>query len=722
MKSVTVVPVSDVAVEGVPVVTGKVEKKAGKRVGYNYIIVKSYKESQKNDVVKCLYIKSLTKFGFCVIKEGSYGDTKDKEGRDIIDRLKWQKTLHEALQHTLRMPKLLGYFEERGNYYMVIGHVRGKALQKVMAEERKGLRQSLIKGDKTGRRFLSYIDQICALLEVLHAKGVVHRDATPNNYMVTPGGKVALIDMEMCYSLPLKYPTPAFQLGTYGYMSLQQQATKVPTTAEDIFALGAIILQMWSGISPGKLIGEPHEALSQKIRFFIPDKQVADLITECLLPEDDKRPDASTVRKVMQQYTTDLRMGVKRPVYEIPVLTPSIILDVVQSSIRTLTTPLLTDAEKGWFADDMEAPTDEKEKHKLRKSWYASYSRGASGVIYMLARAKQVGLDISIAIRDVEKGLDAIRKRYIDRIANASVGLHFGSSGIAASLAFAIRAGFIEATDEHLEWIDLLLENKKEEEGMLSGVAGQGMANLVCRSFLNPVKLQQRLEEHAQFLANKQEADGSWPNGYRRQKFTKKKINKVTKGFGIGMAGHIYFLLELRKQYNQNKDAVEMAELGLQWLIKKAKYFKGTVSWRTSKDKELSYGWRDGTAGIALVFIKAFEVTNNPKYKLYAEKTLHSIPAFLTDSNIGQLSGLSGIGEVYLEAYRIFKNKEWYERAGWIVQVIIQMKRQHPKYGTYWLVEHEREPVANFMIGNSGVMHFLLGYCYPDAWRFPLMG
>src|SRR5690242_18097136 len=99
---------------------GKVEKKAGKRVGFNYIIVKSYKESQKNDVVKCLYIKSLTDFGFCVIKEGSYGDTKDKNGRDIIDRLKWQKQLHEELQDKIPMPRLLGHFEEGGNYYLII--------------------------------------------------------------------------------------------------------------------------------------------------------------------------------------------------------------------------------------------------------------------------------------------------------------------------------------------------------------------------------------------------------------------------------------------------------------------------------------------------------------------------------------------------------------------------------------------------------------------------
>src|SRR5687768_1680820 len=100
-------------------VKGKVVKKSGKRIGYNYIILKSLKESQKNDVVKCLYIKSLTNFGICVIKEGTFGDSKDKEGRDIKDRLIWQKQLHELLQDKVRVPRLLGSFEENGNYYLV---------------------------------------------------------------------------------------------------------------------------------------------------------------------------------------------------------------------------------------------------------------------------------------------------------------------------------------------------------------------------------------------------------------------------------------------------------------------------------------------------------------------------------------------------------------------------------------------------------------------------
>ncbi|WP_350340011.1 protein kinase domain-containing protein [Paraflavitalea speifideaquila] len=141
---------------------------------------------------------------------GSYGDTKDNEGRDIIDRLKWQKELHEQLEDKVRIPRLLGHFEEGGNYYLVIEHIRGKALQKVCSENRTVLREAIITGNKLGKQLLSYLIQITDILSVLHGQKIVHRDATPNNYMVTPGGRVALIDMEMCYALDTQFPTPHF--------------------------------------------------------------------------------------------------------------------------------------------------------------------------------------------------------------------------------------------------------------------------------------------------------------------------------------------------------------------------------------------------------------------------------------------------------------------------------------------------------------------------------
>lgn len=698
---------------------GKVEKKAGKRVGYHYIIVKSYKESQKNDVVKCLYIKSLTQWGFCVIKEGSYGDTKDKSGRDIIDRLKWQKQLHEELEDKVRMPRLLGHFEERGNYYLVIEHIRGKALQKICNEKRTSLRTSMINGDRLGQQFLNYLIQITDILTVLHAQQIVHRDATPNNYMITPNGKVALIDMEMCYSLKTIFPTPPFPLGTYGYMSAQQESIQVPTTAEDIFALGAIILQVWSGISPGKLTREPLEQLKEKIAFFIPDQQIADIVVRCLKPEDDSRPSAAEVKKVLQQYQTDLKYNAARPLNQSAFFTKKDILATIQESIHTLSTPLLADEEKGWFADDM-APPPGDDKHKLRKQWYASYNRGVTGVMYLLAQAKKAGMEVDSTFLYITKGLELVKSKYIRRIKRASPGLHFGGDGIAAVLAAAIASELIEATDEHLEWVDKLLGKETKIYNITAGMAGQGMANIVCKAFINPNVWHERMDHYIGFLANKQEDNGSWVNGFIKKRYGRKKRKKITLGFAYGMAGIVYFLLELGKYYPDNTDVREMAQAGLKWLTKKAHWKNGSLQWRSSKDKELDYGWANGTAGIALAFIKAYECTGNDNYKRYAIGALRGITPFITDTNIGQWHGLSGLGEVYLEAHRIFGEEEWQQRADWIVQVIMQLKKQHTKHGSYWLVEHERQPVANFMVGNSGVLHFLLRYCYPDKVGYPL--
>lgn len=719
MKASLITVASEISASSETELKGKVQKKAGKRVGYNYIILKSYKQSQKNDVVKCLYIKSLTKFGFCVIKEGSYGDTKDKHGRDIIDRLKWQKQMHQVLQDKVRIPRLLGHFEERGNYYLIIEHIRGKALHKAFWEKRKELRPSLIDGGKLGIQFLDYLVQITDILEVLHGRQVVHRDATPNNYMITHNGKVAVIDVELCYSLEQQYPSPAFKLGTYGYMSPQQEATLTPTTAEDIFALGAIILQLWSGVSPGKIIiNEPLDILRRKVSFFIPDKDVSEMVINCLLPEDSRRPQATQIRGVLQQYKTDLKYKVARTT-NLPVLfTREEIMATVQEGIRTLATPLMADDEKGWFANEL-GPPPADDKHGLRKAWYASYNHGVSGIIYMLAQCKSIGLDTSACQPFIEKGLDLIKVKYVSRIERAFAGLHFGSDGIAAALASAIRNGLIEPNPEHLEWIDKLLEKAKDSVSNTRGVAGQGSANLASKSFISAAKLQERLQRYAELLISKQDQDGSWVIGHYRQKYTRLKKKRVTRGFAEGMSGVVCFLLEFGFGY-QHTESINAARRGLQWLIKQARHKKNTVYWLSAKHKDLNYGWADGTAGIVLAFIKVYELTGESIYKKYAQKGLIGIPETILDNNIGQRTGLSGLGEIYLEAYRVFKENIWFERAGWIAQVIMHLKKEHHRHGTYWLVENERHPTGSFMSDNSGVIHFLLRYSNPDKIGFPL--
>ncbi len=714
MRSATVTTVSQSAAE--TEIKGKAIKKAGKRIGYNYIIVKSLKESQKNDVIKCLYIKSLTDFGFCVIKEGSYGDSKDKHGRDIKDRLIWQEQLHAELQDKVRMPRLLGHFEENGNYYLVMERIKGKPLYKVCREKHGELRDGLLTGTRTGVTFVSYLIQIVDLLNTLHKYHVVHRDATSNNFIIMPNGKVAVIDMELSYSLQQQAPAPPFQLGTYGYMSPEQLKTETPTIKEDVFSAGAVLLQVWTGISPQKLTDVPIETLWEKVQFFIPDKTMADIVVQCLHPDATQRPALSPVYDALVQYKSDLRTKKQRPVTKPVVFTNAQIKQTIQQAIGTLASPLLADEEKGWFSEDIHAEAN-RDKNKINKAWYTSFSKGATGVMYLLNEAKWLGFDTNAADPHIKHTLGLIEKKYMQRITTVSPSLHFGAPGVAATLACAIRDGLIEPQPFFTDWINRLLDRDNPDSGFINGIAGQGIAHWLCHDFLQPEIMKERLDKYVDVLLQNQQKDGSWI--YKEVKGKQKK----RQGFAHGVSGIIYFLLEYAHRY-KNKKALASAEAGLQWLMKKSVHRGDIIQWRTDKNKELMHWWSEGTSGIALAFIKAYICSDNPAnkqtYKQYATGALLNHPKQVIENNLSQSLGLSGLGEIYLEAYRVFQEKEWLERAGWIAQVIMHMKKEHPQHGPFWLVQHERQPTADFMGGNSGVVHFLLRYCYPDAISLPL--
>src|SRR5690606_25684372 len=126
---------------------------------------------------------------------------------------------------------------------------------------------------------------------------------------------------------------------------------------------------------------------------------------------------------------------------------------------------------------------------------------------------------------------------------------------------------------------------------------------------------------------------------------------------------------------------------------------------------ELMPWWCEGQAGIALALLKAYEVLGDERCRQYAEMTLQSYKPALLVSNLSQCHGLAGLGEIYLEAFRILQDEIWLQRATWITNVILHLKNEHSKYGPYWIVESERKPVADFMIGNTGILHYLLRHC-----------
>ncbi|TWI84355.1 protein kinase/lanthionine synthetase C family protein [Chitinophaga japonensis] len=692
---------------------GKVEKKSGKRIGYNYIILKSLKKSQKNDVVKCIYIKGLTNFGICVIKEGSFGDSMDKYGRDIRDRLIWQKQLHETLHRKIPIPGSLGSFEENGNYYLILERVKGKSLHAICKEKNKELRKAVTTGTHLGLNLLDYLLQIVSILDKLHYYKIIHRDVTVANFMVTPTGKVTVIDMELSYSLQQQFPSPPFTLGTFGFMSPEQEATQPPTVQEDIFSVGAIILLIWSGIWPNKLTnGTTIEELTRRVFFLVPDERIAKLVLKCIHPVADQRPDLKTIFNTISEYREDLQKKRKRSQSRADTFHREEILDTIQRTIGTIHSPLMAD-EEGWFSDDMNY-IENRSTNKIYKVHNAGFSYGASGIIYALSKARSLGFDVPPTSPEIKKGLHIIEERYIEK-ANSYPGLFQGGAGIASSLATAIQCGLIAPDRQYTDWIEMLLKRENKQLNLAYGAAGQGMAHLLCRPYISQYNLEEHLISYADQMLEHQEKDGSWIRS------TNDKKKKITKGFAHGVAGIVYYLLEVSKRYQYN-EAFSGAQKGLKWLLKKSINKSGALIWLNSENKSpLPPWWSDGGPGIALSFITAYAISGNHLYKECATKALQIHDKYILHSNLSQYQGLSGLGEIYLTAFHLLNDQEWLDRAAWIAQVIMHLKKENTRCGPYWLVGNEPQPVANFMGGNCGILHFLMRYCYPDKLSLPLI-
>ncbi len=165
--------------------------------------------------------------------------------RELFERE--ARTLGQIGNHP-QVPRLLDYFEEQEQFYLVQEYISGATLQQEV--KLKG-----ILGETGVKQFLS---EILPLLQYIHEQNVIHRDIKPANLIRrTQDARMVLIDFGAVKNQVSQATTnqfgqtalTAYAIGTPGFAPPEQMAMR-PVYASDIYALGVTCIYLLTGKTP----------------------------------------------------------------------------------------------------------------------------------------------------------------------------------------------------------------------------------------------------------------------------------------------------------------------------------------------------------------------------------------------------------------------------------------------------------------------------------------
>ena len=233
-------------------------------------------------------IKEFFVKDFCNRDENtSYVTVGTNSKKALVEKLK-VKFINEAKSirklHHNGIVKVSDVFEENGTAYYVMDYIEGQTLGQLIDK----------KGRLSEAETLRYIRQVSDTLKYVHSNKMLHLDIKPGNIMIDEDDTAILIDFGTSkqYDEVDGENTSTLLGKTPGYAPLEQMDNSVQVfyPATDIYALGATMYKMLTGITPPesnlRSSGEVElEALPPYV-----DKVISDAIYKSLSLNKQSRP------------------------------------------------------------------------------------------------------------------------------------------------------------------------------------------------------------------------------------------------------------------------------------------------------------------------------------------------------------------------------------------------------------------------------------------------
>lgn len=173
--------------------------------------------------------------------------------RDLFERE--AKTLGKIGNHP-QVPRLLDYFEDKQQFYLVQEYVSGLTLQQEVKRD----------GPLSEAGVRQFLSEILPVIQYIHSNQVIHRDIKPANLirreqdrklvMIDFGAVKNQVNPTAASSSSEMTALTAYAIGTPGFAPPEQMAMR-PVYASDIYALGVTCIYLLTGKSPKDLDYNP---------------------------------------------------------------------------------------------------------------------------------------------------------------------------------------------------------------------------------------------------------------------------------------------------------------------------------------------------------------------------------------------------------------------------------------------------------------------------------
>lgn len=190
---------------------------------------------------------------------------------EVLRRQFEQEARLLAQLHHPALPRVSDYFTEDDRAFLVMQFISGSDLAEIISQQ---------PGPFPRNQVIAWADQLLDALIYLHTRDrqIIHRDIKPHNLKVTANGQIALLDFGLAKTQTTDLSENNSSNSIFGYTrryspieQIQDQGT---TPQSDIYALGATLYHLLTGVKPPDALARMAALASAKPDPLIPAHEV----------------------------------------------------------------------------------------------------------------------------------------------------------------------------------------------------------------------------------------------------------------------------------------------------------------------------------------------------------------------------------------------------------------------------------------------------------------